>query len=66
MGVQLFKKGDTHVFKGIKCTFEVFPVEFLEAQLKDGWTADINDLVEKRKPGRPKKVEDNADEQHKS
>jgi hypothetical protein len=37
MGIQLFKDGDTHDFKGTKCTFEIFPTEQLERRLLEGW-----------------------------
>ncbi len=46
MAVQLFKPGNTHVFREIPCEMCVFPEDQLEYQLSQGWQTDWTTLYD--------------------
>lgn len=45
MAVILYREGNTHTNRGIKCEARVFPVERMQAHLDDGWVLDPVELV---------------------
>jgi len=46
MGIALYKPGDTHEIRGVKCTMEVFEIWQLDSCLKDGWKKNPQDTLE--------------------
>ena len=56
MAVQLYKKGDTHVIRGVKCEMAVFPVPYMHSALQQGYVADPQDLIEKPVEVKPEAV----------
>lgn len=46
MGVVLYRKGNTHTNRGIKCEACVFPVDRMQANLNAGWVTDPRELVD--------------------
>ena len=46
MGVVLYREGNTHVNRGIKCEACVFPVDRMQANLNAGWVTDPRKLYE--------------------
>ena len=60
--IQLYKKGDSHTIKGVKCAMESFPVSLLKEKLKEGYVADPTELEVKpeEKPKRTRKAKKDA------
>ena len=46
MAIQLYKAGDTHEVRGVKCEVGNFDIGELDTQLKNGWVANEQDLIE--------------------
>jgi len=44
MGVVLYRPGTSHVENGIRCEMKVFPADWLEQKIAEGWETDINAL----------------------
>ena len=44
MAIQLYREGDTHEIKGIKCELSNFPIHQLDARLKEGWVKSPEDI----------------------
>ena len=55
MAVNLYKKGDTHISRGVVCEMKTFPIKYMDTALKSGFVADLRDLEEKPKPAKPSK-----------
>jgi hypothetical protein len=57
MSVLLFKKGDSHIFEGVKCEMIEADPEHMSGMIQNGWLVDVNDLEkEKKKPEKKKKT----------
>lgn len=59
MAVMLYKKGDSHEIRGVKCEMQKFSVSSLESALASGWVTDPNDI---KRPGRKPKVQTESTE----
>ncbi len=44
MAIRLYKKGDTHVYKGIKCELKNFEEFSVASALKEGWHMSVADI----------------------
>ena len=49
--IQLYKKGNTHTVRGIKCEVCNFNLNELEHRLKEGWVKDPSELVIEKEEG---------------
>lgn len=47
MAVLVYRKGESHEIRGIKCEMARIEVRSLQNHLNAGWVTDINDLVSK-------------------
>lgn len=56
MAAQLYNEGDTHEIRGIKCTLQNFPINQLDARLKEGWVKTPEDIGRAEKESKVKKV----------
>lgn len=60
MAIQVYRKGDTHTVRGIKCELRNIDIKYRETFLKSGeWVDDPSKL--KKKPGPKKKVDAEED-----
>lgn len=57
MAILLYKKGEEHEVRGIKCTIGRFPVKQLQNCLDAGWKQTPEETQEPAKPGRRPKSE---------
>ena len=56
MAVMLYKKGDKHEIRGIKCEMKRFPIAHMHTALKAGFVTDPKQLEPKKvKPVKEKK-----------
>lgn len=46
MAIALYKKGNTHIIKGVECEMTLCQVSSLQNMLNAGWVANVKDLVE--------------------
>ena len=54
MGVTLYKPGNTHVVRGVKCTLEVFPSDSFLVNLDQGWFVSPQECYPKKVVPKPK------------
>lgn len=56
MSVLLFKKGDSHIFEGVKCEMIEADPEHMPGMIQNGWLVDVHDLEEnkEKKPDKEK------------
>lgn len=50
MGVMLYKEGDKHEIRGVKCQFVVVPNRSLQGHLAQGWKTRVEDLYPDAEP----------------
>lgn len=53
--ITLYKKGSTHIVKGVECEIKNFNIDELESAKKEGYVTDPKDLNKKPKRKSPKK-----------
>ena len=55
MAVMLYKKGDKHEIRGVKCEMKRFPIAHMQTALKAGFVTDPKELIQKKaKPSKEK------------
>ena len=64
MAIALYKRGKTHIIKGVECEMALCQVSSLQSMLNAGWVANVKDLADdsgepepepKKRRGRPPK-----------